>query len=215
MAVSELDDLDNIEEELNEFEIDIRCLVSENHQITLDGIQRLEDEVIDDLTKTFANEEDELRNSEVRHAGAYFDDLRRAANHTALVSLVTRLDHWTRKFYKQLPTDFKRNEKNKESSMVRRMKVLNASLLATAPIPIKFFEELEAARDAVIHHDSQARWKYKGKDFYVADSYTKYGELNFTEQNLCTAIENVLAQVKWYDEQIASSRWRNSGNHSE
>jgi hypothetical protein len=89
--------------------------------------------------------------------------LRRAANHTALVSLVTRLDHWARKFVKQLSlsTDKKR------PYVVRDMEALNARLGA-APISVQFFEELVTARDSVIHNDSQAQWEHQGNIRRVA-----------------------------------------------
>jgi hypothetical protein len=208
--MTELDDLDKTDVNLctlpHEFETEIHSLVSKNHEITLCGIQQTKDEDIDQIEKAFAGEDDqEIVNSEIRQAEMFFDDLRRAANHMALVSLVTRLHHWTRKFVKQLPlnTNKKRQPKGR-SAVIGDMEALGARLGAV-PIPIQFFEYLVTARDSVIHGDSQAQWEHGRGARRVADRYiNNYGGLCFTEQDLREAIDKATTQVKWYDEQIAA-----------
>jgi hypothetical protein len=205
--MTELDDLDKIDVNLctlpHEFETEIHCLVSKNHEITLCGIQQTEDEDIDQIEKAFAGEDDqEIVNSEIRRVEMFFDDLRRAANHMALVSLVTRLDHWTRKLVKRLPLNTNKKRQPRGRSVVGDMEALSARL-GTAPIPIQFFEHLVTARDSVIHGDSQAQWKHGREIRRVADRYiNNYGELCFTEQDLREASDKAKTQVKWYDEQI-------------
>lgn len=202
--MTELDAFGEIELALpHDFEVEIRCLVTENHQITQRGIQQCEHECISHLEKELAGEDQEMVSSAIRDAETFFEDLQRAANHTALVALVTRLDHWTRKFAKQLSL--------KRSPVVRAMKALNVRLGA-APIPVQFFEDIVTARDSVIHHDSDAQWKHQGKIHRVADKYANaYGKLDLTEQQLREAIDNVTMQVKWYDEQIAALTPATSG----
>lgn len=182
----------------HDFETEVRQLVTQNHRITLTGIQQAEDEQIAYIEKELAGADKEFIRSEISHAGFFFDDLKRAANHMALVALVTRMDHWTRKLVKQLSL---RTDKNK-MPVVRDMEALNARL-GIAPIPIQFFKELVTVRDSVIHADSQVQWEFKGPR-RVADRYVDCEELNFTEQHLTEATKKVKTQVKWYDEHVAA-----------
>lgn len=180
----------------HEFEMEITHLVTQNHALTLDGILQLEEGVVADLSKALEGDDPEILQSQVRHAKTWFDELRRAANHQALVSFVTRLEHWTRKLVKRhsLSTNKAR------PPVTRDMEALN-SLLGIAPIPVGFFEDLVTARDSVIHADSQAQWEYQGKIRCIADRYTHDGgELGFTDEHLTEAIERAITQVKWYDE---------------
>jgi hypothetical protein len=206
--MTELDDLDKIDGNLytlpHEFETQIHCLVSKNHEITLCGIQQSEDEDIYQIEEAFAGDDSqEIVNSEIRQAEMFYDALRRAANQMALVSLVTRLDHWTRKLVKQLQLQLTPAKGQNKAHVVLCMEALNAKL-GTPPVPVQFFEKLVTARNSVIHHDSQAQWKYKGKIHRVEEYIDGYGELRFTEQDLREAIDKATAQVKWYDEQIAA-----------
>lgn len=177
----------------HEFEIEINSLVTENHRISLRGIQQSEDELVAHLEEALAGEDPEIVRSQVRHAETFFEDLRRNANRAALVSLVTRLDHWTRKLVKQLQL----STDKKSPPVVRDMEALNIRLGA-APISVQFFDELVTTRDSVIHGDSQAQWEYQGKIRCVAEKYTNaYGELGFIDEHLSEAIEKVTTQVKW------------------
>ncbi|MGA2358646.1 MAG: hypothetical protein ABSF66_06575 [Terriglobales bacterium] len=187
----------------HEFETEIQCLVTENHRITLRGIQQSENEYVAHIEGELAGEDPEIIRSEVRHAETFFEDLRATANRNALVSLVTRLEHRTRKLVRQLQL----STDKKSPPVARDMEELNVRLGAAAPISVQFFVDLVTARDSVIHGDSQAQWEYQGKIRRVADKYTNvYGELGFTEEHLSEAIEKVTTQVKWYDERIAASR---------
>lgn len=184
----------------HDFEFETSRLITENYAYTLRGIQQAENETINHLQTETAEDDPEAANSAIYGAEFFFDELRRAATHTALVTLVTRLDHWARKFVKHLSL---KTSKNK--AVVREMEALNARL-GTAPIDLNFFEELVTARDSVIHGDSQAKWvDHQGKMRHVASKYINdNGELDFTEQQLREAIENATMQVMWYDKQIAT-----------
>jgi hypothetical protein len=183
----------------HEFETEIRLLVTENHRITMRGIQQSEDELVDHLRKDLAQADEEIIRSEVSHAQFFYDDLRRAANHMALVSLVTRLEHWTQKFVKQLSLSTDREELH----VVRDMVALNARL-DTAPIDVEFFRDLVTARDSVIHGGSQAEWKFGCETRRVAARYSDCGDLDFTDEHLSEATKKVTTQVKWYYEHITA-----------
>jgi hypothetical protein len=74
--------------------------------------------------------------------------------------------------------------------------------LGDGPFPDTFFEKLVTARDSVIHHDSQGKWDGQ-KQVRVADEYVNaYGRLDFTEEHLNDAVDKVIRQLKWYDDQI-------------
>ena len=151
------------------------------------------------LRKEWLGKTREIVSSEITHAGIFFDDLRRAASHMALVSLVTRLDHWTRKFVKKLKL---RPDTTKRPPIVRSIEALN-NRLGAFNIPVELFEELVTVRDSIIHGDSQAQWEYQGQTRRVKNKYVNQcGELNFTEQHLREAIDNVTKQVKWYCDKV-------------
>jgi hypothetical protein len=181
------------------FETDIRLLVTENHRITMRGIQQSEDEIVDYLRKELAQEDGEVVSSAVSSAQFFYDDLRRAANHMALVSLVTRLEHWTREFVKQLSLNIGRAG----YPVVRDMTALNERL-GTAPVDVEFFKDLVTARDSVIHGDSKAEWPFRGAPRRVAARYADCGDLDFTDEHLRDAIRRATMQVRWYDERIAA-----------
>jgi hypothetical protein len=109
-----------------------------------------------------------LFDSQITWQQTFYVDLRRAANHLAVVGLVTRLEHWIARFVrlKQLPV----------SNLCKNLRVLNDSLHGTGPIPVAFFKDLVTARDSVIHADSKAKWQYKGTR-EVAKQYRNGDEL--------------------------------------
>lgn len=184
----------------HEAEDEVRLLVTENHRITMRGIQQSEHEMVRYLRKVLAQEDKEIIASEVSRAQFYYEDLRRAANHMALVSLVTRLEHWTRKFVKQLPPNTELTANKRKPYIVRAMEALNTHL-GRPPVDVQFFEDLVTARNAVVHHDSTTEWDFNGRRS-VAARYNDCGDLNFTNDHLTEATKKVTAQVKWYDEQL-------------
>ncbi len=108
----------------HEFETEIHCLVTENHRLSaMQGIDQFENELSQEIQKDLAQQDDDFVRSEVRRAEFFCNDLRRAANHMALVSLVTRLDHWTLKFVRLLSLTTKKASPtaNPTSKLARHM----------------------------------------------------------------------------------------------
>lgn len=199
MVIADVHSTGDVVEMSHEFEVEVNRLVTENHVITLRGIQQSEDELVKHLGEELAGEDPEIMGSQIRHARQFHEDLKHAANHSALVTLVTRLEHWTRRFVKKAKL---KTEKSRPP-VIRDMEALN-KLLGDAPVPVKFFEELVTARDSVIHADSHAEWGYKGKR-RVADKYINASEeLAFGEEHLREAVERAITQIKWYDERLSS-----------
>ena len=129
--------------------------------------------------ESLGREDPDLVDSQVRWQQSFYVEMRRAANHLAVVGLVTRLEHWIARFVrlKQLPV----------SSLCKDLKVLNDSLREVGPVPVAFFKELVTARDSVIHADSKAKWQHK-RTREVAKHYRNGGELEVTEDQLKDAI---------------------------
>ena len=71
-------------------------LVLKNHELVMDSIARLEKEEFSRLYSEMPNAPE--LGSELAYAKSMADDMRNAANQLALVSLVTRLQHWINVF---------------------------------------------------------------------------------------------------------------------
>jgi hypothetical protein len=170
-------------------------LVRKNHSLVLESIARLEKHEISKLCKEMADAP-ELA-SEIAYAESIADDLRDAANQLALVSLVTRLQHWINVLVKDL------GKTNGGTGLVPNLRTLNNSL-GESGVKVDYFADLVTVRDSVIHADSQVEWSYNDTTRRVPDRYTdtNTGELNFTESHLWEAIEISIKQVKWYDKRL-------------
>jgi hypothetical protein len=177
----------------HEFSFEIQFLVIQNHTFTIRGIGQAKRDLLDNLKEKLAPEDHDIPHSAVRQVDWIYNDLKAAANHTALVSLVTRIDHWTRKLVMRLSLVTNR----KLPPVTRDMQALNDHL-GNAPIPVEFFTELVTARDSVVHADSQAEWQHNGKRC-VAPRYAKDGKLRFTESDLNDALSKAEIQIEWYD----------------
>ncbi len=183
----------------HEFELDLNCVVVANHRLTMEGIDRSEDEGLDEIDV----EDFETQNSITNHLHNFYDDLRRAARRLALVELVTRLQHWIRRLVKELKL---KPDKVYESQLANLFDALNKAL-GIGPVPIAFFEDLVRVRDSVIHADSKAEWEHNGKARRVADEYRNaYGDVELTEEQLQDAIHKAVQQVKWYDQNLPPTR---------
>ena len=137
-----------------EFKIDINTLVTVNHKITLEGISLSEQEEI----ATFHSDDEDERRSHRREQENFSEDLRRAANHLALVGLITRFQHWINKFVQELPSATKANH----LSVARGIDVLNKAL-GVGPVSEKEFSELVDVRDSIIHQNSTTKeWEFRG-----------------------------------------------------
>jgi len=199
----DISSLDEPQEIAHEFEIDLNCVVVVNHKLTLEAIDRTEDEDLAGFEKGFAPETDpETIRSIVSYAQNFYEDLRVAALRLAMVALVTRLQHWIERFVKQLKL---KPDRFHDSILSNQMESLNKTL-GVGPVPVTFFDGLVRVRDAVIHNDSRAEWEFNGKPRKVADEYkSAYDNVEVTEEQLKEAIEKATQQVIWYDNKLQSS----------
>jgi len=179
--------------EAHEFEVDLRCLVTINHKITMDGIEREENEAISSLESS--PDFDDLIQSEIRHQRIFYDGLRIAARLLTVVALVTRLHHWAIAYAKRLDTAREPGGLEKELSCL-------TCKFGQGRIGMKFFLDLAEIRNSVIHQDSQPKWEYKGHHS-VALCYAPTGwRLEFSEEQLADAIEKAILQVTWFDKKL-------------
>jgi hypothetical protein len=181
------------------FEIELSILVTVNYQLTIEGIDKMEREEIAETRKSLELEDPDLVESQVRWQQTFFyDGMRKAATHLAIVGLVTRLQHWIERFVR-----LKQLQLTKKKKLVAHIEALN-SALGEGPVPITFFEDLVMARDSIIHGDSKAQWpdSRTGTRRVVAKHYQNGGDLEVTENQLKDAIEKAEEQVKWYDRKL-------------
>lgn len=181
---------------------EISLLVTKNHRLLLKAIKASENEYIEHLRADLASDDDALQSC-ISQAGVFYDDLRRSANHAALVSLTTRLDRWVRVLAGKVKARARKNKSRPR--VVCLMEDLNEKL-GNPPETLKFFEELITARDSVIHGDSRAMWGDRQTRKVSKGYVNAYGDLEFNEDHLREAVDRVTRQLKWYDEQAADKR---------
>jgi hypothetical protein len=210
--MDELNGLNELIEIPHEFEVDLNCLVLANLRITIEGIGRAEDEDLCDIAKSFPPEERDAEAAASSSVSHFYDELRLAALSLAIVALVTRLQHWIGRFTKEnkpVSAPRKSNVKGAKSTqtsnsqLVNQLRALDESL-GPGPVPITFFQALVDIRDSVIHHNSEARWEYRGEERAVDSRYWNpaFDRLELTEDLLREAVDNATEQVKWYEERL-------------
>lgn len=195
----------------HDFVIELNYLVVLNHRFTLDAIKREEERELKDTFR--AGSDPEYAESMQRDLERFYDDLRKAANSQAIVTVVTRFQHWISRLVKSIPGSPPKPKRSKkvpgsstvpmDSRVVCELKHLNA-YLGEGPVPTEFFAELVNVRDSVVHGDSWARWlDGKSKPRRVADCYaTASGRTEIDDAQLTEAISKVTEQVEWYDAEI-------------
>jgi len=198
----DLSSLEEPQEIPHEFEIDLNCIVVTNHALTLEGINRSEDEELAKIEEGFAHEDFETVRSITGYLQNFYEDLRQAAHRLALVGLITRLQHWVERFAEQ--TNVKK-DKIRDSLLANQIEALN-KLLGPGPTPVSFFQDLVTVRDSIIHADSKAEWEHNGKPRRVANHYRNAFDVELNEEHLKEAVQKTTEQVKWYDEKINASR---------
>lgn len=179
------------------FATEINVLVTANHQLTVNGIAKLEEYEIAEIRETLGGEDHDVVESQIRWQQGFYDEMRKAANHLAVVGLVTRFQHWI--------AEFVRVRQMKISTLCKNLESLNAALGEAGPVPVLFFEGLVTARDSVIHADSKAEWEHN-RPRRVPKDYRNDDELEVTEDQLKEAIEKAIRQVKWYDGKLPSPK---------
>lgn len=147
---NELDALLNTPvETAHEFEVELNCLVTTNHKLTMEGIDRIERDEMADVEESFKDETDYDMVSSILTAHLrFYGDLRTAARDLTLVGLITRLQHWAGAYARRIdPTREPGNSLNTD------LNFLNAKL-GTPPVATDFFCKLAEVRNSVIHADA-------------------------------------------------------------
>lgn len=182
------------------FELDLDHMAVMNLRFTLDGIGDLEKELAKNIDP--AHEEDVRLRSKWNQS--FCNDLRLTAYRMAVVTLVTRFQHWISMLVKaaQITVSKKRND---PSTLMVQLEALNQAL-GDGPIPFRLFDELEEIRNSVIHADSKAEWEsMPGKYRKVADAFKNAnGEVEIREDQLQAAVSAMIVQVGWYEGKIAA-----------
>jgi hypothetical protein len=203
------DALNEPQEIAHDFEIDLHMLVRANHEFTITAIDREEDEELAKIDSDFHAENYEIVRSIRGQLQNTYEDLRRAARLLALVGLVTRLDHWISRFARWRNLTGLKQSKPREPKLVTQLNALNQDL-GNGPVPVDFFEKIVTLRDSVIHGDSQTEWGGRK----VAEEYRSAQGADLTEEQLQEAIQQSIAQVKYYDERIqAQTSAKSSAQH--
>jgi hypothetical protein len=187
----------------HDFEIDLNGLVVVNHRLTVQGIDREEDEQLEMVGGGKSQDDPGAVRSLQSWLQGQYDDLRRAANNLAAVALATRMQHWISRLAKKTPGKPIRGD----SKLVSELNHLN-TYLGEGPVPVAFFADLVNVRDSVIHGDSKAEWDdHRGIRRRVGDCYRNtYGDTEVSEAQLAEAIAKATQLVKWYDDKIHSAR---------
>ncbi len=208
-ALNEPDEFnDTAVEVAHEFAVDLNSLVVTNHRFSIEGIARAEDEEMANWQGAVAQEDWEVSSSVLQHERGKFDALRQAANHLALVGIVTRLQHWVGRFVERQgrkPKKHTRLDGSGESRLISQLRGLNESL-GDGPVPISDFEKLVDVRDSIIHADAQAGWKNdQGRERKIADEYRSACHVELSEDQVKNAVEKAIRQVAWYDKKLQPS----------
>jgi hypothetical protein len=193
---------------------EVEWLIRTNHRLLFDSISRIEQEQISEANKS---EDPAEAGSEIDYAISEANELREAATHMALVSLVTRFQHAANVFV----DDYAQIQKRAADVDLRsNLKTLNRRF-GEGPTDIAFFADLATVRDSVIHADSNVEWMHGTKRRMVPKKHrdanferlkltkaqrrelkaNSMPQLNFTEAHLQEAMKKCTDQINWYDEQ--------------
>jgi|ERR1700693_604229 len=180
----------------HEFEVDVRKVVLVNHELTLEGITKAEEEAVAGFDQT-----NEGQRQVAEYVRGQHDEYRRAATNLALVGVVARFHHWLTYLSNRI-----RGKANEifRKNVVQEIGFLN-SQLKNSPHKPEDFEKWIDVRDSVIHADSKASWTYNGETRTVEPRFALGEELNFTEDDLKEAFDHMLHAINWYDTEV--ERW--------
>jgi hypothetical protein len=90
--------LREIVEVAHPFEVELNILVIVNHRLTLEGIAKSAREEVSKTRDGLRHEDPELIASQIQFVESVYEDMRESANHLAVVGLLTRLQHWVKRF---------------------------------------------------------------------------------------------------------------------
>jgi len=180
------------------FEEDVQFLVKATYDLLCENIARQEEEEMATAEK-IGDPCD--AGAERQWSKSNADELRREARSIAVVTLVTRFQHWLRVFVKEL------TGKEPANGVERNIRTLNEKLEKRSPVPAEFFYDLETVRDSIIHADSSVEWMRGNEQRCVPLKYREVNlesllSLKLTEEQLCEIRENAMAQINLTDEHI-------------
>ena len=182
------------------FWLELYYVVTANHQITLEGINRHEKGTLTDVAASLQGEDPETARVILGAHSTVYDDMRKAQRNLALVGVVTRFQHWINRLARQVSPAA-------PSYLLEQLRMLNDKL-GQGPVKVEFFRELVKVRNSIIHADAAAEWEFKGKVRRVADRYVYSGdlnerrntlEINLTDDDLSEAVVFSCKTVEWYD----------------
>jgi hypothetical protein len=184
----------------HEFEVDLNCLVTTNHKLVMEGVDRAENEEMASFEESFNEESDRDMVFSIRSAHMqFYDDLRVAARNLTLVGLITRLQHWAAAYARRIDP-----QRTRDGPLDENLNFLNDQL-GTPPVSTDFFFKLAEVRHSVIHADAQPEW-YRGKKKRGVDlKYAPNGyRVEVSDEDLREGIEKAILQIKWYDEKLTA-----------
>ncbi|SRR5258706_9869394 len=191
--------LEQPQEIAHEFEIDLYNAVIANHNAMLEGIDREEEGEMLEIKDSFPVEDYDRVGSMLGYVESGYDERRQKARLSAVVVIVTRLEHWLSRFARQLNVKPTPVHKTLLGNLIEALN----NTLGVGPVPAKFFDDLAELRHSVTHANSQAEWDFKGKRRSVADFYRNaWGDAELSEEQLKEAFQKSIQQVKWYDEKM-------------
>jgi hypothetical protein len=185
----------------SDFSLDLQLLVTANHELTLNAINKEEDDALEEAANSFDHTDDDegaARRSLENHHIYFYGGLRRAANNLEVVALVTRVQHWLNKFANEL---FSR----KDRGLIPAFQAL-VSEFGKGTVDADYFEKLVCVRDSVIHGDSQSSWVHGDKLRSVAPEYVNEGEVEVNEEQVKVAIAKSIEIVEWFNAEM--EKWR-------
>lgn len=200
------------------FEEEVQFLVKTIYELLCENITRKEQEALAEAEKI---EDPHEAGAEIQFVKSNADELRREARSVAVVTLVTRFQHWMRVFVEELPN------KKPANGVEKNLTTLNKELGEEGPVPVAFFSELEAVRDSIVHADSNVEWmrgneqrrvpqKYREVNLETLSKFTLTDEqlreirenamaqINLTDVHVHEAMAKSIAQVKWYEDRLAA-----------
>jgi hypothetical protein len=196
------------------FEEDVQFLVSATYELLCENIASKEALEIAEAEKI---EDSREAGAEIQWAKSTADELRREARSVAMVTLVTRFQHWLRALVEEM--------KKKPANVKKNLATLNKEL-GEGPVSTAFFCDLETVRDSIIHGDSNVKWMRGEEQRSVPLKYREVNlehlsklklteeqlreirehamaQINLTDAHIQEAMENSIQQIKWYEDRLA------------
>jgi hypothetical protein len=185
------------------FEEDVQFLVKATYDLLCENIAGREEKAITEAERI---EDPREAGAERQWVRSNADELRQEARAIAVVTLVTRFQHWLRVFVKEL------TEKEPPNGVESNLRTLSEKL-GEGPVPAEFFHDLETVRDSIIHADSSVEWMRGSKQRRVPLKYREISledlsKFNLTEEQLREIRENAMAQVNLTDAHIQEAMAR-------